>query len=258
MVNRRRSKHQVTSIITKSNKSWSEQFWIFLGVIFVFSAITLLSYVNDSDDSSVTGHATIQNIAFIKGGQALHLGIRDIPGVNKVIILVKENIKGDRIIVYENKNIKFVGDAISKFTISSQEESKYGDLQFLLKVADDELSQRNLAVSDLKLYANGKELSLTPTEKSEGYQFYTVTASEMGEFVIGREVQGIAEESSVESPARTEPAVEESKTENVDGVKDIKDPHNTAAPLAGKAAEQEQEGLPTKIADFFRSFFGLS
>src|SRR3989344_4240861 len=85
----------------KQNPLPHKTFWASMGVFFLVSFLVMLS----SLENSVTGHATIQNIATAKAGSTLTLEVKDIPGVKEATIFFKEAVKNSQISFAEDKNI---------------------------------------------------------------------------------------------------------------------------------------------------------
>lgn len=223
----------------------NKPFWVLLIVFLTLSVVTILISV---ENSNVTGNI-VQTIGFMKGGQELNFEIKEIPGIKEITVLFNEDVKNGKIFFEEDSNITFNHKYYSKFTISSTEDEKYGDLIFLLKIKETDLLENGISIYDLRLYANGQELTTTLTKNDGVYVFYQVTSKEMGEFVIGKVVSlAVKEESEEESKEESE---EESVNSEETLVKEV------LKPIIEESVEQseEKEGFFTKIANFFKNLF---
>lgn len=238
---------------TNSKKSNSEfqhgSFWVLLAIVFFLTVLTIFKSI---EQSTLTGHATIQTISFMKGGQEFNFEVPDIPGVREVTIQLKEDVKNSKIIFKEDNDIKFTGNFFSKFIASSVDKEKYGNMVFLLKIKENDLLKKGIAIYDVRLYVNGQGLPTTLTKTVGEYLFYTATSPEMGEFVIGRVMpkESIGEiTTSVDITGEPQTAATMEAEEKTS---------EAGEPLVGKAGEQtlpEEDGFWTKIVSFFKNLF---
>ncbi|MEK6969309.1 MAG: hypothetical protein AABW48_02685 [Nanoarchaeota archaeon] len=245
-----------TNSKTSSSEFQHGSFWVLLAIVLFLTVLTVFKSI---EQSNLTGHATIQTISFMKGGQELNFEVNDIPGVAQITIQLNEDVKDSKIIFKEDNLIEFTGDYYSKFLISSVDKEKYGNLKFFLKIKETDLLEKGISIYDLHLYVNGQELPATLLQDlpdslanaAAGYLYYEAISPEMGTFVIGRATPlvttseittttGITEESSQVTPAAEE------------------EPTGVGAPLVGKAGEQTlpaEGNLWTKIVSFFKNLF---
>ncbi len=208
-----------------------KQFWGLFALVFLLSILAIL---NSLDDVNVTGHATVQTIAFIQGGQELIFEVKDITGMKQATIQLVEDVKGGKIIFEKDENIAFDRSYFSKFTVSSTEEEKYGEMVFLLKINENELYGEGIARKDLGLYSNGEELVTTFIETKEGFLYYEATSQEFGEFVIGKKEVGIV----------------------VEEIEEVKEkPVVTGDTSEQKQVEEPKDGFLSGILNFFRNVF---
>lgn len=236
----------------------NKQFWAFFAVFFLLSILTIL---NSLKDPNVTGNAIIR-ISYMTGGQEEQFEVNDVLGVKEVIVEIKNTVEDGRIILNEDNLIRFDGKYYSKFTVSSTEEKKYGNMEFLLKVKEPDLLAKGIAKSDLRLYANGNELDTAFVEKKGDYLFYKAISTEFGDFVIGR---AAVEEAVVEKTISAEDLITTNvvpTSNNMQESEEILAPEmpaetaETEMPLAGRAAAAgEKENFFSRIISFFKNLF---
>ena len=242
MVQRKRGKNRAQ----RSSRSLQQpNVWVILSVALLVIGLTVITSLGPS---SVTGN-TVQNIGRMNKGDPLHLSVRDVPSLEKVVTNADETILYGKITVESDDSIPFDRLYITKFKISS--ENKFGHLQFTFKVKEQDLLAKGISRGDLQLYHGLKEYSLQLLKVDHGYLYYIVTVPGMGSFVLGRvavaEKQAPTEE-TVKAPVEEQPAeavVEEAPEEQ---------------PLVGKAVEEptpamEKKGFFARIAEFFRNLF---
>ena len=104
-------------------------FWIVLGFVLLVSVFSILVSIGPS---SVTG-GSVQSVSYVREGQTIDLGVRDIHGVEWIYVTAEETVKNGKIVVSEDNLMPFEGSYISKFVVSSEEASKYGTMRFNLK-----------------------------------------------------------------------------------------------------------------------------
>ena len=182
-------------------------FWGLLAVIVILPVISLM---NNGGGSNINGSA-IQNIAFMKTGDKLYLEVDDY-GVKSITFTILENVKNSKVINHELEELNwdFNGKLYSMFEISSEDADKLGNLEFKLKIKEDDLYKISLNRNEVKLYLDGDELDTTLTDIKDDYVYYDVSAEKMGQFVIGK--AGLVEEvivgEAVEEPEVIEEIVE--------------------------------------------------
>ncbi|MEK6899560.1 MAG: hypothetical protein AABX05_00395 [Nanoarchaeota archaeon] len=225
-------------------------FWVVLGFVLLVSVFSILVSIGPS---SVTG-GTVQSVSYVREGQTIDLGVRDIQGVEWIYVTAKETVKGGQIVVSEDKLMPFEGSYISKFVVSSPEASKYGSMRFNLKLKEQSVYDLGISLADLRLYYNGVEYPLQLLTQGNGYVRYVVTVPGMGKFVLGKK-----------NKQKIVPSVAESAEQEV--VAEIVEP--TAVPpvdperssLAGKAVElpseqpTSQKGIFIRLWDFLKGLF---
>ncbi|GEM_PF-2530992 len=231
---------------TKSALSIHPNLWVIVSVVILLAALSVLTALGPFN---VTGN-TVQTISYMNKGDVLHLGVRDVPGLEVLFTNAAETIKAGKIEVQADDSIPFNRPYVSKFKISS--EGKFGPIQFNFKVKEQDLLAKGISRGDLRLYQGSQGYDLQLIKVDRGYLFYVVTVPSMGNFVLGR-IEVIAKESEkkVEVPVKEQPPVvaEVPAKETV--------PAKEAA-LAGKAVEmpaQPESGLWARIKQFFRNLF---
>ncbi len=224
-------------------------FWFSMLTVFMLSAIIIMIGSQDN----ITGNAAVQTISYKQSGSELHFEVRNVQGFKEVTIHFSGDVKNSMITFEEDQSIPFEGKAYSKVKVSSQDASKFGSLDWLLRVDEQVLLREGIAVSDLKLFVNNQAHELFLSDKQDEYIFYQVTTTELGNYVMGKKDQPIAMPqitssiSKPESEEQVQPISEEP----------IIEPEN----IAGQATEEslsqpEEKTFGEKIADLFRRLFG--
>lgn len=219
--------------------------WVVLSVVFLVSTLTLIIVFGPSP---LTGNM-VQNIGYMTKGEPLHVSINDVPYLDLLYTNAAETIKGGAIVVEVDDSIIFGRSYLTKFNVTSV--GKFGSMQFTFKVKEQDLYSKGIGQYDLRLYQGSKEYPLQLLKYTYGYFYYVVTVPEMGKFVLGR----VAPPEEPEPVAEVVPNV--SAAEEEPAVPAVTVPEEEA--LIGKAVElppQEEKGLWTRIADFFRNLFG--
>ncbi|HLC52610.1 MAG TPA: hypothetical protein VJI98_05170 [Candidatus Nanoarchaeia archaeon] len=178
-------------------------FWISLAVVMFVSMAAIL--VN----SNITGGVTIQTISLIKEGAPLEINVREVKNVERIEIIVLEDVKSGKIEVKDIYKVSWdhPGKILSMFEVSSDKSKNFGSLKISLKVLEKEL--QDIKPNDLRLYHNGKELVTVPGERSRGYIEYTAQSPSMGQFLIGeKKDEAIKPEPAVIQPA-PEPVIQQ-------------------------------------------------
>ena len=110
-----------------------ELFWVSLGIVFVASLLGVLLH----SETTLTGHATVQTIAFLKEGQRVYIEVNDVIGVAEAIIDVTETVKGATITIQQDDSIADDRPSFSKFTISSNEQTEnFGKVEWAFKIKE--------------------------------------------------------------------------------------------------------------------------
>lgn len=218
----------------------SKSFWLVLGVVFLASVVVILSNTNQS---SLTGNAAVQVVAFAKEGTVLDFEVRNVENLKSAQVTFTETVKNIKIDFTETDKPawNFKGNVLSTFKISSAAESSIGDVALTLKIWEKDLFAANINSKDVQVYANGKELTTTRDKLEGEYWYYTTTTSEFGDFVIGREIKKVAAP-VVKKPVPVPPVVEE--------------PVEVVIPVIEEPKEEECKGFFACIGDFFKKFFG--
>ena len=193
---------------SKKHDLHHKSFWISIAFLFILSFLVLIN----SQGSGVTGDAAVQTIAFMKAGSQLDFEVRNINGVKQVTIWIKENVKNSVIQFEEIDKLAwdFQGIAISKFRVSSADENKFSNLEFLLRVQERDLQSAGLTSKDIFLYHNGKRLDTSFVEQKDNFFYFKATSNGLGDFVIGKaNLAKVGEAITVvvpEQPRQEEPA----------------------------------------------------
>jgi len=197
-------------------KGGNNVFWIIFVVVFLVSIFTIFGSV----DIPIIGDA-IQVVGYAQGDSELFAEIKGVEGFKDATIYFKETVKNGKIIYEENQQILFKGTSYNKVDVTSEDADKLKEILFTFKLSKEKLSELRLNASDVQLYVNGKEVSLSLEKEDDKHVFYTVTTSEMGEYVIGRKkvepvIGKTVEEPVIEDPViitEVEPIVEQPKVE---------------------------------------------
>ena len=234
----------------KSALSTRPNLWVIISVVILIAALSVITALGPFN---LTGN-TVQAIGYMNKGDALHLGVRDVPALEALYTNAAETIKSGKIEVVADDSISFNRPYVSKFKVSS--EGKFGPIQFNFRVKEQDLLAKGISRGDLRLYQGAQGYDLQILKVDNGYLYYIVTVPSMGSFVLGR-VDVVANETVTEK-AVTEKATEEPEAPVV------KEPESEAATapekeaLAGKAVEvpaQEKQSLWARIVQFFRNLF---
>jgi PGF-pre-PGF domain-containing protein len=181
-------------------------FWGVLAVIVVLPIISMIDNGNN-----LNGNAT-QNIAYMKTGDKLYLEVDDY-GVKSITFTILEDVKNSKVVNRELEELSwdFNGKLYSMFEVSSEDADKLGNLEFNLKIKEDDLYKISLNRNEVKLYLDGDELDTTLTDIKDDYVYYQATADKMGQFAIGRAeaVEEVVEEPEVIEDEQVEPEVQE-------------------------------------------------
>jgi len=224
-------------------------FWIVIGMVFLLSVFTILSLINSDN---LTGHATAQNIAYMKGGSNLFFEIRNVEGMQNADIELLETVKGGQIVFDGKVPIEFEGKVFNSFKVSSVDFSKLGAVTYTLKVKTSDLLPLGINPNDLKLYVNGKEADTVKTSTEGEYTFYT---AKLDKFEEGDHVLGLA--AAKETAKVTEEPEKQAEQEPSGSAMEEAEKEETRDALIGKAIQpsESKQGFFSKIANFFRNLF---
>ena len=210
----------------------SKMFWLFLALVV---ALPLLGLFNSNGSSQLVGNVAIQNIAYVQAGKELTFEVRDSDNVNvgisQITLVLSDAIKNGRVAVDSDETIPFDRNYYSKFTIISTDADKISLIRFLLKIKEQDLLQKGIAINDVRLYQSRKELETVLTKKEGDYVYYSATADSLGQFVIGKVAP--KEESRI-TTAKEEVVAPEPAASVVEQPKVIQ-PENIAGEAAGIA-----------------------
>ncbi|HIH10724.1 TPA: hypothetical protein HA241_00875 [Candidatus Woesearchaeota archaeon] len=156
--------------------------WVGLALLFMlgFIAIATLIYF-----PAITGSA-VQVVNYGPAGTELAFEVRDVEGVKDVTATFLETVKSGKIYFVKNESIKFNGVAYNKFRVTSADEDKIDSFLITLKLREEELLRKEIAVGDVRLYINGKEQETVMTAREGAYYYYSVRTSQFGDYVIGK------------------------------------------------------------------------
>jgi hypothetical protein len=237
--------------------------WAALAAVFLIAVLVIVVSI-EHPTSAFTGSA-VQKLNFMKPGDILHLEVKGIPGVSQAKIDIKDYVK-DSIITFDKvDDIDFTGNSFVKFRVASADAVALGNMLITLKLRESDLVAKGIAVSDVRLFANGKELPTTNTKIVDGYYYYKATSTELGDFVIGRVMKApevIAEPVNLEpvdiQPVDIQPVdIQPVDTQPVDAgqVNEKVQPVGEVIDEAQEPQEQEPQGLLARFTSFLRRFF---
>lgn len=235
----------------KSEEIQHKSFWAALAIIFLISAVTIITL---TEKNILTGKI-IQGIGYMPAGKELFFEIKDVDGLQYGNVEIKETIKDGKIIFQQDNTIKFSGETYSKFKVSSPDTAKLGGAVYTLKITQEKLQ---FPKEELTVYANGKIIPITYTSADERYYYFTTQESpfEEGNYIIGRKMAEVKKEVptpivveiAVEVPVvQPEPIVEETPVEPV-----VEQPSNVVG-VSGEAVgtgDNVKVGLWQKIKAF--------
>lgn len=203
----------------------------------------------------LTGHASIQVISYAKQGSELTFEIRNVKGFKDATVRFKETIKDSKVTVKENKTLFFEGIAYNKVTIAIDQEEKMDTLDINLKIKEEDLVNLKIKAHELRVYHNDKELTTIFLGEKEDYLYYRTSTTGLGNFVLGKQSKKSQSQhitTTVEKTPQVTVVAEEPKM-SVDGAPFVEEKEE---PLAGKAAQQEEEkSTLTRMKDFFKGLF---
>lgn len=229
-------------------------FWVTLWFIFFLSAISIVFL---SKDSSLIGAAT-QTVSYMKAGEDLFFEVK-VDGVQYATVTFSKDVKDMVITTEQINNTLFNGTVYSIFKMYSSNDNNIQKVEFTFKISEQELNNIGLNKNEVKVYKESQELPTTLTRIEAGYAYYTATAPNVGEFVIGKKAAPVAAlvvipssplpevtpQSAVETAPQPETAAAQPETQQPE-----------AQPLVGRAAEQEESaGVFQKTVDFFKNLF---
>ncbi|MBI2146157.1 hypothetical protein HYU22_02355 [Candidatus Woesearchaeota archaeon] len=195
----------------------NRRFWALFGVLLLLSAVAIITSI---DDPFLTGHAVAQSISFMKSGSELMFEVKNF-GVKNITVQLLQEVKNGEIVLEEKDTIPFDGVAYSKFTVTSTEAEKFGDMELEFKVNKELLHQKAIFPQEVMLYVNGRAIPTAKMQKEETtYLYYAARLNrfETGNYVLGRANLRVA--SATPTMVISEPAapemekVEEKPTES--------------------------------------------
>ncbi len=229
----------------------------------LFASVTILlllgfvGVLNHIQQLTVTGGA-VQTIGFVKGGSEVAFEVNT-NGIKSATIHLTEDTKNARIFFTDTKTVsqKPQGEIYSMTSISSEKSIHFSTMSLTLRIKEEELLHKGIAVNDLQLYINGNPLKTTYTQKEGDYVFYKATTTELGDFVIGEKAP---EETTVTTETTTHPIDKQTAPNTV--VTEEKAVDQSEA-LVGKAGEvppkmensSVKESFWQKTSNFFKNLF---
>src|SRR3989344_2659712 len=158
-----------------------KSFWLSLLLVFLVSFVVILSL---SSQQSLTGHATVQPIAFAKSGSSI-LSEVNIGHIKTATTFVKEDVNRGKIIFKEDPQILFNGQSLSEVAISV-EGVVPSRIDLTLKIKYEDLAAKGIKANEVKLYLNNKEVATKLTEHEGAYYYYSASINDVGDVVIGK------------------------------------------------------------------------
>ena len=224
-------------------------FWGVFTVVFLLSSLIILGSM--AGIINITGHATIQQISFLKGGSELFTEVRDIKGVKFATTHLTDDIKDGKVTFTESDRILFKGKTYSKFTVSSADEDKIGKIDLTLKIKKKDLLTIGISQTDLRLYVNGNEVKTTFTNEEGNYLYFTATSDQMGDYVIGLK----AKEEHKPSVSSTGKAAEQSAPSVLEVSEPEPEVEEESVPPIVEQPAPVKKTFFGKVADFFKGLF---
>lgn len=228
----------------------------------LFASVTILlllgfvGILNHVENLTLTGGA-VQTIGFIKAGSELAFEVNT-NGIKEATIHLTEDTKNAKIF-FTNKETatqKVEGPIYSITSISTEKDLHFSTLELKLKIKEQDLLNKNIAVNDLQLSVDGNPIETTFIKKEGDYLFYAATTTKLGEYVIGKkaavaktvvkEVQMPAEKQTVPTEAVEEEQIEESNA--LVGKAEQMPPKEQTAPIV-------EESFWQKVSRFFKNLF---
>ncbi len=153
-------------------------------VFFLVALLTVVVLINSTYSKNLTGNViAINNVAYAKSGTSLTYAVRDIVGLNQMVLYFSENVKGASVIVEQTgKDMK--SGVYTRFVVSSLQRSKISKIELLLKVKEDDLKKLGMKPTELAVNNNGKVLIPKIIRQERGYVYYKVTSNYLGTFSI--------------------------------------------------------------------------
>lgn len=190
-------------------------------------------------NGGITGNTTIQPISYMKAGSQLHLEVKNIEGVDEILVKIESDVKNTTIKIDNVNTINwtFEGITLSKFKIFVEDPTKFGSITFLLRIAKNDLTKFKISENDVKIYQNNQELATKLFERSKDHLFYSAVAPSVGDFVIGKSTIQMIE-------------IGEEKV-----TRKIIIPAQPQKEQPAPSAPEEEKGFFTRIAEFFRRLF---
>lgn len=221
----------------------------FLAIIGIILLVSFIGVLNHLEREAITGSA-VQTIGFVKEGKEIAFEVKT-AGINSATIHLTEDTKNAKISFEENLEAKpTVSESFySVVEVSSDKAISFSSLDLTLKIEEEELLNKGIAVNDFQLYVNEQPVETTLTKKEGGYLFYTATATSFGEYVLGKkQVVQKTEKPVPAEPAEITPIVETPKVEDVE------------SNVVGKAIQGTEKtgeiSFWQKIKNFFSKMLG--
>ena len=228
-------------------KRHGQHHWLVLALI--FSALVALVFF--LDQHSLTGQvvqvppgSAVQTISYLPAGEELFFEVRNILGLKDATFSFSGVVKDGKV-TFEEKDVPFSGKVYSSFVVSSPIAEKVSSMAYSLKLNQVDLRSKGFHAEQIKLYVNGKEQDTVMTSQKDSQIYYTVTTSEMGEYVIGTAAEEIVAE-----------AIPAEDVEEAGVMKEGAEIAEEKQAIAGRAtATEASTGWLSKVKMFFRNLF---
>jgi hypothetical protein len=215
MTKKRQSKKNNKSSHSKHAQTFS------IAVFIVVSGLLLFTSSNEP-----TGYVSaIQPISFEQAGTSFEFEVRNVDGLKEITASFSDTIKNAKITFDEVEKNDFPGIIYSTIKVASSDEDKISEMDLILRLEKEKLSELNLNKADVILYINNQESKLTYSHEDTFAYYFTGKAWEMGEWVIGMKFQKVIppqapeETTVVPTPTIPEPIIKQPKIEQPKPVK---------------------------------------
>jgi len=224
----------------------------FLAILAIIMLVSFIGVLNHLEQEAITGGA-VQAISFVQSGKELHFEVNTGP-IKSATIHFTEDTKNARIAFEEQDPMaqNVAGPIHSVVLVSSEKPISFSTMDLLLKIKEHDLLSKDIAVSDVQLYANGDPVTTTLTDKDQTHVYFTAKVTTLGDYAVGKKKQEEPVSPQGEQPSPPDVLAEEEEEEEL-LVK--------AEPsLVGKAAQEpdakESVSFGQKLRAFFSNFFG--
>ena len=258
--NKSKKKSSLTPLkLTAQKEIKNKPFWAFLVIIFLSSFLALTTFTEQH--SNLTGNAAIQVISYQQGGTDLFFEIRNVKNLKDATATISETIKNGKITFKEPElRPSFDGTYLSAFTIESSDQSKLQQLKITLKIKESDISASKLLPAEVLVYYNNKPLPTTLSHSKDDYVYYTITTTDLGTFIIGKQKLKLTpqpQETQTSNTITPQPAIEQQPISPVEQQPlPIESPQITSPqPSPTPPTPTPQPTTWEKIKNFFRDIF---